>query len=54
MDPDPLGSALTLVGWIRIQVNKNDPQKKGEEIFCFEVIGCSLLRVEGHFMINKT
>ncbi len=31
MDPGPHGSALTLVGWIRIQVNKNDPQKRGEK-----------------------
>jgi hypothetical protein len=58
MDLDPHGSALIMVGWIRIQVNKNDPQKKGgggkEEIYCFEVIGCSLLRAEGQFMINKT
>jgi hypothetical protein len=27
-DPDPHGSALILVGWMRrIQVGKNDPQK---------------------------
>jgi hypothetical protein len=50
--------------WIRIDYGRldpdpgeqNDPQKRGEkeEIYCFEVIGCSLLRAEGQFMINKT
>jgi hypothetical protein len=38
VDPDPHGSTLILVGWIRIrmQVGKNDPQKvKGEKMFCF-------------------
>jgi hypothetical protein len=41
VDPDPHGSTLILVGWIRIrmQVGKNDPQKvKGEKMFCFEVL----------------
>jgi hypothetical protein len=54
MDPGPHGSALIIVGWIRIQMGKNDHQRKQtkEEMYCFEVIGCSLLRAEGQFMIN--
>jgi hypothetical protein len=27
VDPDPHGSALILVGWIRIQTSRNDQQK---------------------------
>jgi hypothetical protein len=27
-DPDPHGSALVFIGWIRIQKSKNDPLKK--------------------------
>ncbi len=38
VDPDPHGSALILVGWIRIQEGKNDPQTKSEEICGFEVM----------------
>jgi hypothetical protein len=44
-DPDPPGSALILVGWIRfrIQKSKNDPQKKKKvkNFHCFEVVKCS-------------
>ncbi len=38
MDSAVHGSALILVGWIRIQEGKNDPQKieKREEMFSFE------------------
>jgi hypothetical protein len=38
VDPDPHGSALGLVGWIRIriQVGENDPHKS-EEMYRFEV-----------------
>jgi hypothetical protein len=28
VNPDPHGSALILVGWLRIQEGKNDPQKQ--------------------------
>ncbi len=43
------GTALTLVGWIRIREDKNDPQnlKKMEEYLMFWSAGCSLLRAEG-------
>jgi hypothetical protein len=40
MDSAAHGSPLILVGWIRIQEGKNDPQKieKREEISDFEVL----------------
>jgi hypothetical protein len=40
LDPDPHGSALILVGLIRIQKSKKDPFKNREsrEISCFEVL----------------
>jgi hypothetical protein len=49
LDPDPHGSALILVSWIRIQELKNVPQKlkKVKKFFMFLSAGCSLLRAEG-------
>jgi hypothetical protein len=42
MDSAAHGSALILVGWIRIQEGKNDPQKikieEREEMSTFEVL----------------
>jgi hypothetical protein len=36
--PAPNGSALVLVGWIRIQESRIDAHEKGKEIPCFEVL----------------
>jgi hypothetical protein len=50
-DPDPHGSAFLLVGWIRIQEGKNDPQKKNKVnqfnflkrwMFSSEGVSCTL------------
>jgi hypothetical protein len=39
VDPDPLGSALILVDWIRIREKKLPTKiEKGEEISCFVVL----------------
>jgi hypothetical protein len=47
--PDPHGSLLVLVAWIRILDGKKwaKKYKKDEEISCFEVLDVSVLRVEG-------
>jgi hypothetical protein len=41
-DPDPHGSTLILVGWIRIRIHRRakmtQKNRKNEEIFCFEVL----------------
>jgi hypothetical protein len=39
VDPDSDGSALILVGWIRIQVAKvRRASHKSEEMYCFKVL----------------
>jgi hypothetical protein len=51
LDPNPHGSAMILVDWIRIQVRKNDSQKKRKKVKkCIVLIlsaGCSFLRARG-------
>jgi len=50
VDPEPDGSALTLVSWIRIRIQEGESTHRNEKMwrnFLFRSSGCSLLRAEG-------